>query len=122
MARKCTYDSSKEFEEWISNNVGEVATTNEASETIIPKAEWEFQGKKVDIIVDSHGKEWFRGRDVCKILGFRDIKDALLTKVKKVYKTDLKSIMLAGSLPATSTSYNNGKTVYISKPDAKQKN
>ena len=37
---------------------------------------------------------WFCGRDVCLILGFQNIGDALTKKVKKAYKTDLKSLLM----------------------------
>jgi len=33
---------------------------------------WTFQGKQVKIKVDANEKEWFCGRDVCKILGYEN--------------------------------------------------
>ena len=44
-------------------------------------------------ILSLNGKEWFRGKDVCRILGFKNINDALLKRVRQSYKTDLKSLM-----------------------------
>ena len=36
--------------------------------------------KAVYIIVDKDKKEWFKGRDVCEILGFKNYHDALEKK------------------------------------------
>ena len=49
----------------------------------LPSATWELQGRGVD----QHGKEWFRGKDMCMILGFQDAKDALAKKVKLAYRS-----------------------------------
>ena len=38
-------------------------------------------------------EEWFRGKDVCEISGFKNINDTLLKGVKKAYKTDVKSLV-----------------------------
>ena len=74
---------------------------------------WKFQDRDVKIRVDGNGKEWFCGRDVCKILGFKDIKVTLLRQVKQAYKCSLKSLKLDGELPPA---YHEGKAVYISEP------
>ena len=59
-------------------------------------------------------KEWFRGKDVCMILGFKNINDTLLKRVKQSHKTNLKSLVeLTWMDHANSTSYHEGKTVYI---------
>ena len=42
----------------------------------LPSATWECKGRGVD----QHGKKWFHGRGVCKILGYRD---AVTKKVKE---------------------------------------
>ena len=70
---------------------------------------------EINIIVDKNGKEWFKGRDVCNNLGFQDVKDAMLTKVKQAYKCSLKTMVeLAGETPANPHPYHDGKIVYIS--------
>ena len=59
-------------------------------------------------------KEWFRGRDVCMILGFKNINDTHLKGEKQSHKTDLKSLVELTCMDhANSTSYHEGKTVYI---------
>ena len=55
-------------------------------------------------------------KNVCRILEYRDIKDTLSTKVNKAYKINLSGINVAGVLPATPTTYNEGEIVYISEP------
>ena len=82
----------------------------------LPSATWEFQGRGAD----KNGKEWFRGKDVCMILGFWDAKDALTKKVKIVYKSDLRALAVVPYCGTTSLSYNEGKAVYISEPDLYQ--
>ena len=47
-------------------------------------------------------------RDVCLILGFQNIKDALFKKVKKAYKTSLYAVCDLESLPASN---NEGRAV-----------
>ena len=51
------------------------------------------------------------------ILGFKNINDTLLKGVKQSHKTDLKSLVELTCVDhANSTSYHEGKTVYISEP------
>ena len=76
--------------------------------------------EKVDIKLDPNRKEWFCGKDVCEVLGFRDSKDALLTKVRHAYKTALKSLDMAGKTPANPVPYHAGKAVYISETGLNQ--
>ena len=67
---------------------------------------------------------YFCGKDVCEILGYKDIKQALQDNVKPKHKKDLKSLNEAGvcglSTPLGSSilkiSYNEGKAVYINEP------
>ena len=40
----------------------------------------------------SHGQEWFKGKDVCEILGFKNADQTLFDRFKKAYKSDLKSL------------------------------
>ena len=53
-------------------------------------------------------------------MGFKNVKQALFESVKQSHKTDLNSILMgvkvASSDLTTSTTYNEGKTVYISEP------
>ena len=79
---------------------------------------WKFEGKKVKIRVDSDGKEWFCGRDVCLILDFKNIKYALLEQVKHAYKCYLKDIKMVQqpeySHPNQTKNYHESRAVYIS--------
>ena len=53
----------------------------------------------------------------CMILVFKNINDTLLKGVKQSHKTDLKSLVELTCVDhANSTSYHEGKTVYISEP------
>ena len=76
--------------------------------------------EKVDIKLDPNRKEWFCGKDVCEILGFRDSKDALLTKVRHAYKTGLKSLDMAHKTPANPVPHHAGKVVCISEAGLNQ--
>ena len=53
-------------------------------------------------------EEWFCGRDVCLILRFQNIGDALTKKVKKAYKTSLHAICETHMTPASN---NEGRAV-----------
>ena len=73
---------------------------------------WVFEGRRVDIIVDKNRKEWFRSKDVCRILEFKNINDTILKGVKQSHKTDLKSLVELTCVDhANSTSNHEGKTV-----------
>ena len=74
------------------------------------------KGKDVDIIVGKDKKEWFKGKDVCEILGYENVGQALRDQVKKAYKTDLKSILMDEKSSPTPNTNNEGKAVYISQP------
>ena len=51
---------------------------------------------------------------MCMILGFKNINDTLLKGVKQSHKTDLKSLVELTCVDhVNSTSYHEGKTVYI---------
>ena len=76
-----------------------------------------FDGKEVDIKLDAGGKEWFCGKDVCEVLGFKNANDVLLKQVKQAYKTDLKSMHVTCGSHVNPAPYHAGKSVYISESD-----
>ena len=55
-------------------------------------------------------EEWFCGRDVCLILGLKNINRTLLEQVKKAYKTSLHATCKTHSALKPN---NEGRTVYI---------
>ena len=68
----------------------------------------------LSIIVGKNGKEWFKGKDVCRILGYQDIKTTLIRRIKQEYKTNLKSLLVKEKSEDRLTAhYNEGKTVFI---------
>jgi len=56
--------------------------------------------------------ECLKGRDVCKILGFRDAGSTLLKQVKPAFKTNLKSMRVSNTVELSdiASPYRNGKT------------
>jgi len=90
--------------------------------------QFDFQNKPGQQIkiVGSYDDPYFCGKDVCAILEYKDVKDALQNHVKPKYKKDLKTIVdeVGGVSPSTSIikipssklSYNEGKAVYINEP------
>jgi len=84
--------------------------------------------KKTSVkVVGTFEDPWFCGRDVCEILEYKDIKDALHKHVQQKSKKSLKELSeeVGGVLPPTSVlgtinfqniSYNDGKAVYINEP------
>ena len=68
---------------------------------------------------------YFCGKDVCEVLGHKDIKKALQNNVENEYKVDLKNIKkelgyrgypnLLGSEHLKNFTYNEGKAVYLKK-------
>jgi prophage antirepressor-like protein len=82
-------------------------------------------GQKIKI-VGTFDDPYFCGKDVCTILEYKDVKDALQNHVKPKYKKDLKTIVdeLEGVSPSNSIttissiepSYHAGKAVYINEP------
>jgi prophage antirepressor-like protein len=78
-------------------------------------------------IVGTFKQPYFCGKDVCEILGYVDIKDALQTHVKPKNKKDLKTLskeLVDGVSPPTffgyehfkNLTYNAGKAVYVNEP------
>ena len=90
--------------------------------------QFDFQNKPGQQIkiVGTFDDPYFCGKDVCAILKYKDVKDALQNHVKPKYKKDLKTIVdeVEGEPPSTSIieipssklSYNEGKAVYINEP------
>ena len=74
---------------------------------------WSFEGKPIKIVSDKNGKQWFFGRDVCVMLGFRNIKQTLFKQVKHAYKSPLRVLCETRTVPLTQ---NKTKAVYISRP------
>ena len=68
------------------------------------------------IKTDKSDKEWFCGKDVCRILGFQDIKTTLIRRVKQAYKTNLKSLIPWDNTSPIHDTHKEGKAVYISEP------
>ena len=82
-------------------------------------------GQKIKI-VGTYDDPYFCGKDVCDILEYKNVKDALHKNVKSKYKKDLKTIIdevvcaahttsLIG-IPDGNLSHNDGRAVYISEP------
>ena len=69
---------------------------------------------------------YFCGKDVCIVLGYKDIKQALQKHVKIKHKKELKGLILPNEVDVNSTStslgsrepltFNEGKTIYINEP------
>ena len=69
---------------------------------------------------------YFCGKDVCEVLGYKDIKKALQEHVKSKYKKELKGLVGLGGVsppnsmvlgnPNISVGYHDGKAIYISEP------
>ena len=64
---------------------------------------WKFGGKKLQIRAGADKKEWFCGKDVCKILGYVNVKKALREQNS-----------LSGLGPIAGLKYHDGKAIYIS--------
>jgi prophage antirepressor-like protein len=78
-------------------------------------------------IVGTYDNLFFCGKDVCAILEYKDVKDALQNHVKPKYKKDLQTIIIVEvgnetlptsiiEIPSSKLSYNEGKAVYINEP------
>ena len=89
--------------------------------------QFDFQnkpGQKIKII-GTFDDPYFCGKDVCAILEYSNVKDALQKHVKSKYKKDLQTIIeevvranpdtIIGKIPSSKLSYNEGKAVYLSK-------
>ena len=63
---------------------------------------------------EEDNEEWFCGRDVCLILGFQNIGDALTKMVKKAYKRSLKDLAVGPESGPSPELNNENKAVYIS--------
>ncbi len=81
-------------------------------------------GQKLKI-VGTFDDPYFCGKDVCAILEYKDVKQALQKNVKPKHKKDLQTIMeelnganpdtIIGGILSSKLSYNDGKAVYLSK-------
>lgn len=69
-------------------------------------------GEKRVKIVGTSNEPWFCGKDVCEILGYKSAKVALHTHIKHTYKKNLSEVVSE----SLTTSYNEGKAIYISEP------
>jgi len=69
---------------------------------------------------------YFCGKDVCAILEYKDVKQALQKNVKPKHKKDLKTIVdeldvwqtsnSITEIPSSKPSYHDGKAIYVSEP------
>ena len=69
----------------------------------------------LNVLRETHNTSEPYNRDLCKILGFKNPKDALLTRVKKAYKIDVVG-METGKTPATPDTYNESLARRHEKP------
>jgi len=83
--------------------------------------------KKTDVkVVGTFEEPWFCGRDVCEILEYKDIQQALQKHVQHKSKKSLKELSEELGVVSTpnsilglhnlSTKYHEGKTVYVNEP------
>jgi len=84
--------------------------------------------KKTDVkVVGTFEDPWFCGRDVCEILEYSNIHQALQINVQQKNKKPLKELSeevclprkhtsVLGSINFKNMSYNDGKTIYINEP------
>jgi len=84
--------------------------------------------KKTDVkVVGTFEEPWFCGKDVCEILEYTNVKQALQINVQQKNKKTLKELSeevglhckptsVLGSVNFKNMSYNDGKTVYINEP------
>ncbi len=84
--------------------------------------------KKTDVkVVGTFEEPWFCGRDVCEILEYSNIHQALQINVQQKNKKPLKELSeevclrgkhtsVLGSINFKNMSYNDGKTIYINEP------
>ena len=117
LVNHCKFPGAAEFKEYFKVEFPEVADEIQKEGEEMSRREdqtssvWRFKGQKVKIKVDSNGKEWFCGKDVCEILGLQNPNIALLKQVKKAYKTNLKFLEETCTGHATPNTYNSGKAV-----------
>ena len=59
---------------------------------------------------------FFCGKEACRILGYEDVNDTLLAKVKQAYEIDIKSQELTSDFFANPIPHHESKAAYISEP------
>ena len=65
----------------------------------------------IDVIIDSDGEPWFMGKQIAKILGYKNTKDAIITHIESTHK---KSFRLIKQGSGKSTLHNiHPQTIFI---------
>ena len=117
IVNKNRHTNASEWIKWLDGKASELENSGTVSKyTKEPLQVWKYKAKEVKIKTDKSGKEWFCGRDVCLIIGFKNINRTLLEQVKKAYKCDLKSLIPWVNFSLVYNTHKEGRAVYIFEP------
>jgi prophage antirepressor-like protein len=121
---KSRMEKAVEFQDWVCERILLKPKNNEEKEEkqrVDAKPSpfqqlFEFEGLQVRII-GTPDKPWFCGKDVCKVLEYENIKDALQKLIPSKYKQPLNKILNISlgcdQHPNSDVGYHKGKAVYI---------
>ena len=99
---KSRLPAAKSFRKWVKTEFPRVKKVWKAW-GLVQKEEDKIW-KQVGIKLDADKKERFCVKDVYDILEFKNTNQTLLDRVKQAYKSDLRSLVVAGKVPANPVS------------------
>jgi len=75
------------------NDETQLVIPNNETQLVIPDNQLSFEGTKFFYFKDDNNEIWFKGRDVAKILGYKDTKDAIQQHIDKEDKISYKDLV-----------------------------
>ena len=76
-----------------SDNETQLVIPDNKTQLVVPDNQLSFEGTNFFYFKDDNNEIWFKGRDVAKILGYKDTKDAIMEHVDKEDKIPYKDLV-----------------------------
>jgi prophage antirepressor-like protein/predicted GIY-YIG superfamily endonuclease/DNA-directed RNA polymerase subunit RPC12/RpoP len=86
---------------------------NDETQLVIPDNQLSFEGTNFFYFKDDNNEIWFKGRDVAKILGYKDTKDAIQQHIDKEDKIPYKDLVAVPNTPQKGITNTEGSNLNI---------
>jgi len=96
-----------------SDNETQLVIPDNKTQLVVPDNQLSFEGTNFFYFKDDNNEIWFKGRDVAKILGYKDTKDAIQQHIDKEDKIPYKDLVAVPNTPQKGITNTEGSNLNI---------
>ena len=111
--KKMCKDALEDINNISLNDETQLVMPNNETQLVIPDNQLSFEGTKFFYFKDDNNEIWFKGRDVAKILGYKDTKDAIQQHIDKEDKIPYKDLVAVPNTPQKGITNTEGSNLNI---------